>query len=327
MAFKSRNSLGLHMYYPYFRGKQFELITLRESVDFFRDGSIIPIIEPVKSNLNGLKKSLEILTENNVKFILIINPKHGDLKNDPTSLDTELLNEILREYEQYSIGYIVDPNSSLIDIRDFLNVYSNKNITLIHCGFPKGKDLKNMIEGRNNIREHIFIDGYSGKLYERQFKGNGVKRILVRDGFQRQRNIDYPTDEHFSDLHATYTDEGMDGFGDFLIVGDEYTETGGPAYAVAIHMTYLDEDEDMRIKHFVSDISKSSTPVDPAGKFFEALQKLIDEINDPDTRVCQTSTCEEFRELHKNGHFPGLGYIKKMSIKHHIELISNFIKS
>ena len=95
--------------------------------------------------------------------------------------------------------------------------------------------------------------------------------------------------------------------------------------AVAIHMTYLNEDEDMRIKHFVSDTS--STPVDPAGKFFEALVKLIVEINDPDTQICQTEACEEFRELHKNGHFPGLGSIKKISMKHHIELISTFINS
>ena len=30
----------------------------------------------------------------------------------------------------------------------------------------------------------------------------------------------------------------MDGFGDFLIVGDDYSDTGGPAYAVAIHLTF-----------------------------------------------------------------------------------------
>jgi hypothetical protein len=325
MAFKSRNSLGLHMYYPYFRGKQFELITLRESIEFFRDGNIIPIIEPVKSNLNGLKKSLEILIESDVKFIVIINPKHGDLKNDPTSLDINLLNEPLKEYKIFSIGYILDANSSLTEIKNIMEAYKHYNIALIHCGFPKGKDLKNTIEGHDNIKEHIFIDDCSGKLYQRQFKGNDVKRILIRDGFQRQRNKDYLPDEHFSDLHATYTEEGMNGFGDYLIVGDDYSETGGPAYAVAIHMTYLDEDEDMRIKHFVSDTS--STPVDPAGKFFEALQKLIDEINNPDTRICQTSACNEFKQLYANGHFPGLGYIKKISMKHHIELIHNFLKS
>lgn len=325
MAFKSRNSLGLLMYYPYFRGKQFELITLRESVGHLKDGKIIPIIEPVKNNLNGLKKCLNIFIENSLHFILIINPKHGDLKNDPTPLDTELLKDTLKGYEKYSIGYIVDTSSSLIDIKDFLDVYNDNNIALIHCGFPKGKDLKNSIEKYNNIKEHIFIDGCSGKLYQRQFKGNGVKRILIRDGFQKQRNIDYPPDEHFSDLHATYKEEGMDGFGDFLIVGDEYSESGGPAYAIAIHMTYIDEEEDMRIKHFVSDTS--STPVDPAGKFFEALQKLIEEINDPGTLICQTGSCNEYSELYANGHFPGLGSIKKISMKHHIELIANFINS
>jgi hypothetical protein len=31
----------------------------------------------------------------------------------------------------------------------------------------------------------------------------------------------------------------MDGFGDFLIVGDDYSESGGPAYAIAIHLTFI----------------------------------------------------------------------------------------
>ena len=35
----------------------------------------------------------------------------------------------------------------------------------------------------------------------------------------------------------------MDGFGDFLIVGEDYSEAGGPACAVAIHLTFIDPDQ------------------------------------------------------------------------------------
>src|SRR3546814_6797061 len=78
--------------------------------------------------------------------------------------------------------------------------------------------------------------------------------------------------EEFSDLHVTYGDHGMAGFGDFLIVGDVYSEGGGPAYAVAIHLTFIDPDKDdvMYIYHFVSDTK--DTPTDPAGKFAQALR-------------------------------------------------------
>jgi hypothetical protein len=116
----------------------------------------------------------------------------------------------------------------------------------------------------------------------------------------------------------------MKGFGDFLIVGDDYLESGGPAYAVAIHLTYVDKEGDMFIRHFVSD--RTSTPTDPAGKFFEALEKLKDEIDDLESLIFKSSASEEFLELHKRGHFPGLGYVKKLSMIHHVELMADFLK-
>ena len=33
------------MYYPYFRGKQFELIAIRESATLLADSSFVPIVE------------------------------------------------------------------------------------------------------------------------------------------------------------------------------------------------------------------------------------------------------------------------------------------
>ena len=101
----------------------------------------------------------------------------------------------------------------------------------------------------------------------------------------------------FSDLHATFKLEGMEGFGDFLIVGDEYSEDGGPAYTVAIHLTYIDSDKDdeMHIRHFKSD--RQDTPKDPAGKFAEALEKLIRALDQDDNKILETSAVAEFREI------------------------------
>ena len=118
----------------------------------------------------------------------------------------------------------------------------------------------------------------------------------------------------------------MDGFGDFLIVGDEYSESGGPAYTVAIHLTYIDADKDdeMHIRHFKSD--RQDTPKDPAGKFAEALAKLIAAVNEADSKYIDSSAIEEFRDLHRRGHYPGLGYIKKLSMKHHIETLVAYLE-
>ncbi len=45
------------MYFPYFRGKQYELITIRDNASMIKDSGITPIIEPVKENLSSLKTS------------------------------------------------------------------------------------------------------------------------------------------------------------------------------------------------------------------------------------------------------------------------------
>jgi hypothetical protein len=118
----------------------------------------------------------------------------------------------------------------------------------------------------------------------------------------------------------------MDGFGDFLIVGDDYSESGGPVYAVAIHLTFIDPEDDnsMWIYHFVSE--RQDTPKDPAGKFAEALARMMRVLNRPNSKVLETGAVREFRELHRQGHFPGLGHVKKLSMNHHIETLANYFQ-
>jgi len=144
--------------------------------------------------------------------------------------------------------------SNISELISLLNSFKKRHFTLIHYGFKEGRLLGNELSKHSTISRHVFIQDYAQKLYQRHLKKEGINRILVRNGFKAQKkNAHYPPTEHFSDLHITYPDEGMDGFGDYLIIGDEYKESGGPAYAVAIHLTYLDEDDDMNIFHFISD--------------------------------------------------------------------------
>ncbi len=312
------------MYFPYFRGKQNELIAIRDNASMIKESGIIPIIEPVRENLLPLKRAISELTKVDGKFILIVNPKYGDLRNNPKPLFEELIEKEPKICEGLFLGYIVNDGSNLMDIEDFLGEHEKYKIAIIHYGYPKGKDLADSLIKFDGVEKHIFIDGCSGKLYQKHFKVEGVERVLVRDGFKQRKNAEYPESEHFSDLHITYDLEGMEGFGDFLIVGDDYMETGGSAYAIAIHLTYLDEEKNIFIWHFLSD--RTDSPVDPAGKFFEALEKLIARIDCENTSAFNSKACNEFRDLHKRGHFPGLGYIKKLSMQHHIELLSAYLK-
>ncbi|GIT98515.1 sce7725 family protein [Sulfurovum sp. TSL1] len=308
------------MYHPYLRGKQYELILLRENAKLIKDASMVPIIEPVKENLTSLSKAINKLKEHSASFVLVINPSEGDFKNNPLPIEENIINDILSDYDNYCIGCIVNANSSLIYIESFLNKFMDKTIAFIHNGYPKEKELAALVNQFDNVKKHIFID--EEILYRRAFKKEGVERVLLKDGFKRNRNKDYPDDEKFSELHLTYTEMDLQGFGDFLIVGNEYSESGGPAYAVAIHLTYINEDEKMNICHFKSDTNE--TPSDPAGKFAEALYKMVERV-DNDDQIYKSNAYAIYKKFYNEGHFPGLGYVKKLSMQHHIEVLADFL--
>lgn len=309
------------MYYPYLRGKQNELILLRENAELISKSHVFPIIEPVKNNLNPLVKSLNSLIQEFCEFTIIINPANGDFSLDNTTLIDCLNNEGIFEYENLNVAFICDESTTVDELHLAINDYPTNDITLIHYGFSDHKKLKEILSDFPNKFTHIFIEKYAQKRYRRAFTAD--KRILIRDGFERRSNKDYPIKEHFSELHIMYEDENMDGFGDFLINGDEYSESGGPAYAVAIHLTYLDQDDDndMFIKHYISD--SNSSPADPGGKFLEALNKLV---GDNDRNIFSSMAHKEFHKLAFKQHYPGLGYVKKLSMQHHLELIADFLK-
>jgi|SRR5665213_211617 len=311
------------MYHPYFRGKQYELITIRESLDLLKASGFVPIIEPVKQSLGALRKTLEAVREKEAKAIVIVNPFHGDHAKDGQGISA-LLAEDCANYADVSAGILLKEDTSIADVIACCDAHAGHHVTLIHNGFTDGKSLSSQLGDRLQTMQNVFFDGRSSKLYQKHFAGNS--RILLRDGFKQRRNKDHPDVEFFSDLHATYKDEGMAGFGDFLMVGDGYTDSGGPAYAIAIHLTFIDGDKDdeMHIHHFKS--IRQDTPTDPAGKFAEALAKLIQELDSPGNKILESKSVEEFRQLHAQGHFPGLGYVKKLSMNHHIETLARYFQ-
>jgi hypothetical protein len=312
------------MYHPYFRGKQFELITIREIAPLLADKNFVPIIEPVRESLGGLEKALKAISDAKGRAIVIVNPQHGDHGDDGTNISALLKGGSIGNTD-ISAGILLRGNSSMKDAQAIFETHKAHHPTFVHAGFNEPKALAQYLGSDLGSSTHVFVSNPADTLYRRHF--NGSKRILIQDGFERRKNADYAKNspEKFSELHVTYSDLGLIGFGDFLIVGDAYSEAGGPAYAVAIHLTYIDPDNDnvMYIHHFVS--TTNDTPTDPAGKFAQALQKLIDELNSGNSKILETTAIQEFRELHAKKHFPGLGYVKKLSMRHHIETIADYL--
>lgn len=313
------------MYHPYFRGKQYELITIREMAPLMSKAGFRAIIEPVRDGLKSLHKTLKAVADADGRAVLIVNPHHGELAEDRTPV-TALLKAEFQEFPNISAGILLKPDVTVDEAWDLYQEHADHAPVLVHAGFSDAKALLARLGEPNKDQCHIFIENFCVTLYRKQFKG--AHCVLVRDGFKRQRNADYDPIESFSDLHATFDSEhGMDGFGDFLIVGDGFSESGGPAYAVAIHLTFIDPErfDEMRIYHFKSDTQ--DTPKDPAGKFAEALAKMMAAVEKPESRILKTNAVKEFQSLHRQGHFPGLGYVKKLSMNHHIETLAEYFKA
>jgi len=312
------------MYYPYFRGKKFELVTIREMADLLAEKKFVPIIEPVRESLSSLKKTLSALCRKGGHVIVIVNPHHGDHKEDGARI-TDFLEEKTDFRDYISAGILLRSDMPVDDVMFHYRRHDNHRPVLIHAGFTEPKALAAKLKDGMPSLTNVFIEDHAKLLYRKHFN-QSKKTILVRDGFKRQpRNADYPSMEEFSDLHVTFGDLGMTGFGDFLIVGDVHNKGGGPAYAVAIHLTFIDPDKDdvMYIYHFVSDTK--DTPTDPAGKFAQALAKLIETLDNGNSHIRETEAIKEFRSLHAKEHFPGLGYVKKLSIQHHIETLARHL--
>lgn len=312
------------MYFPYLRGKQFELVMLREMAPRIAQWGFTPIIEPVRENFPALRRAIDALKEHGCAFIIITNPTVGTLKDDASGSLTALLEELVTDYEECGIGICLTANSTIAMAEAFMAAWPKRELAFVHYGFTEGKTLAETITAaKRKAFAHIFVENKEGLLYRKHFKDS--YRVIIEDAFIQRANKEYQPKEKFSELYLTYEELNCDAFGDFLIVGSEYREGGGPAYAIAIHLTYVDPDGDnaIHVKHYVSD--QQDSPKDPAGKFFEALAKLVDDVNEQDSLIYRSNAVAEYVKLYENKHYPGLGYVKKLSMQHHVELMAHVL--
>lgn len=310
------------VYFPYMRGKLNELRALRELPEVLRSGMVIPIIEPVKSDFNEIQRTVDKLNSYGVAPIIIGNPTLGDFKNFKNGINDELAKSTLAKWTelQFSIGVLIEEIQPTERILDTYMNSGDREVVLIHRNAMRIPELQ---QGKKPIY-NVFLNELIGSPYANRFADNMVS---IHDGFKQRKNADQPEEENFSHLHLTYRRFSAVGYGDFLIVGDEYRDSGGPAYAVAIHITFIDHERDseMFIYHFVS--TDRSDASNPKRKYLQALEKMFNRVDEPGSPIEKTEGIDLFRANHESGAFPGLGVAKKQSMMHHIELNQRFVQA
>lgn len=303
------------MYYPILRGRQNELLAIRELVsESLLSDKVCPIIEPVKLSPT-LISTMEMCKNKNRPLVLIRNPKVGsffsDAKNDKNGKYLIKLEEI-QATDYIFRGLIIDSETP-----DFVKLWKYE-----------GVDFSNVITictNADNIKYYSYLQNEEVKVvipYASSFRRIRKNRILLDDKFNKQeKNADYinEDDEFFSDDHLFFEDDGYIGFSDYSVIGEEYSESGFAPRAVAIHIVYFDEEKNLRVKHFVSDDTEDTK--DTANKFYQAVVKLV-EWNG--TMGLKTKGIREFERICEEQLYPGLGVVKKLSLMHHLELMSQF---
>lgn len=316
------------MYYPYLRAKQFELKALREFSEEHSGSNIVPILEPVKKQSVALERAVGDMMENKMRFALVLNPTDGDFKHDTVSFGAWLEESKLLLNGSQGIDWIpafICTRKLLDDIPSLIKKYQLNNVMLVFksCMDMEDPKVSNLV---NDERVEFVVNAF-GAVGSRRLntilKRTGKKIIRLDDCFKtRTRNADYALedDELFSEEPFYYMNDGYDGFSDYTTLPSDYVERGMMPYAVAIHLSYKKDDDRLNVHHFVSDSNESNTNV--RGKFHEAVCKIEPFFEGKE----QTSSVKELiAKAEDPDGYPGLGYLKKLSVKNHLELIASII--
>ena len=309
------------MYYPYLRARQFELIALRElASENFIQNLITPIFEPVKDTFNNLNLASKIFREKDLTAYLIVNPSVGERSGD---IDDYLNYLITDEGKNLKPAFHYNRNSEYI--REAVQQYDlNECMLICYCNFSEDDQFRALCE-ENFVSHIVLFEPHKYRSLDRYLKGLEKNYVTMNDSFERQiKNADFldiPAHK-FTEEHLFYKGEGYQGFCDFTVLPSEYVEGGSTPRAVAIHLTYVNEQAENQIwiRHFTSITNDSIANVQ--GKFAEAAQKAI---NFSEKQNLNNSAITELKDYYVNGKYPGLGTVKKISIKNHLSIVSDYL--
>jgi len=309
------------MYYPYLRARQFELIALRELAnENATQGVITPILEPVMDTQNGLNLAHKIFAEKDQYAFLIVNSNLGNLTGDST-LFLDYINGL--EESKYKVAFHYRNNASYIE-----KAIAQHGLT--DCMLVCNKDLDSDDSAFQQLAENPAISTFTvedpgrNRSLDRFIKRLEKKYVRLDDLFEKQdRNSEFLNivEHRFSEEHLWFSKDGFAGFSDYTTLPSEFVEGGSTPRAVVIHWTYLNEKEEVWIKHFTS--ITNDTVANVQGKFGEAAEKAVAFIKEANI---SNSAAEELKDYFSRGHYPGLGMVKKLSIKNHLLLISEYLK-
>ena len=305
------------MYYPVLRGRQNELLAIRELLKDGKLENIIPIIEPVKAS-STLLSDLKEYENQKKQLFLVANPIVGSFEKE-LGQNAEFRNEFFE---------IVLNNPS------FVGAYyiGNNSCSNIMPNIFKKRAYCLNAENREDYEKtclkiepcYTLISSENQRIRR---LAHGEKISLVSAFRPQKRNADYCEHDHdyLTEEPFYYKEEGLTGFSDYSVIGEEYSEGGFLPKVVALHFVHWNEKRNqLLVRHFTS--SRKNQSSDIAKKFHEALGSLLSWAEENPELFENTKALSEMKQIYKDERFPGLGVAKRLAIKHHLELVNNLLE-
>lgn len=285
------------MYYPYFRGKQYDLLAIKSLIEADRlSDQIRPIIEPVKDS-RTLHTFLASAHNQQQPLFVIKNPQAGQFLTETGLTDLE---------------HSIDHSAYIID-RSLDSLAVDPEIWIVQESRP-------VLESDWQMNTRPVLVPLEFRLLE---KISGPK-ILSEDPYTRLPKTAFYQeipDELFSTTQVTYQKRGFIGFSDFSIDSRIYYEKGYPTPILSLHLVYF-VDNTLRIHHFLSPDDDRSQKE----KFFRLMDQVLPWL-DRLTGKVPTLGLSQLLDAFDKKHFPGLGTMRKASVMHHLEVMSRFLAS
>lgn len=311
------------MYLPFLRGKLYEFKAIKEFVDesYGRECGryVMPIIEPVKMDLRPMFSCIEVMGKADMPFAVVLNSRMGDYQRASFNVSSIVSDNRLQGV-RWTPAFEVNGNANVDTIELAIREYDFKDVMLIFFTIVDLDDDKIRVLVENPAVKYIVAMNLTQRPpIVAALKLAGKEIITLEDCFpEKTPNNAYRDneDEFFSDTFTYYKSLfGLFGFSDFTALARNFREGGVLPQVVAIHMTYRKSAKAINVHHFLSDSRNGANNI--REEFREANAKI------PQFYEDKASTLA-VRQL-VNLNYPGLGSIKKYSIKNHLELMSRIL--
>lgn len=302
------------MYFPYLHGKRHELLAVSTMTTAGRPFELLcPVIEPVNANLAELTKCLTVSAAAGLRTAVVCNPSKGDFRNGAShGVLRAAIAGILPNAPRLLPCLETDAALTVASVNGFIKWAGGGPIGIVHRGALPAATLTHLL--KSNVVLHVVMPGVPAAL-SAALPAN--QRVMIENAFVREdRNSDYGASRFFSNAWRTVLPHNF-GVGDYLCIGADFSDGGGPAIAVAIHALFKEKNGDLWLEHFLSD-DQAFAGDNTGGKFLEAARKLVAAVAARPSQFGSNPGLDEFRNVVARNHNPGLGKSKEWQMVHHM---------